>query len=109
MLKNRSGFTVSSCRIVDTIKQCTIRQIYICTEMAFFWSDQILAKVDAERTLHTINLVHTPKKDSKKTVRNRLEIRVLFPAVEQNRALSFFRQGKIQGKIQLLMALGNGS
>ena len=37
------------------------------------------------------------------------EIRDLFLLVEQNRALYFFRPSKIQGKIQLLMVLYNGS
>ena len=74
-----------------------------------FWSDRILTKVHAESTLHTINLVHTPKKYIKNTIRNRFEIRDLFLLVEQNRALYFFRPSKIQGKIQLLMVPYNGS
>ena len=92
MLKNRVGFAASSCHFVDTIVLFTIYQIYICIKMAFFWSDRILAKVDAER-----------KKYIKNTSRNRFEIRDLFLLVEQNRALYFFRPSKIQGKIQLLM------
>ena len=66
--------------------------------MAFFSSDRILLVI-------TLN----GKKYIKNTIRNRFEIRDLFLLVEQNRVLYFFRPGKIQGKIQLLMAPGNGS
>ena len=77
--------------------------------MAFFWSDRILTKVHAESRYILLTYIHTPKKYIKNTIRNRFEIRDLFLLVEQNRALYFFRPGKIQGKIQLLMAPGNGS
>ena len=55
MLKNRVGFAASSCHFVDTIVLFTIYQIYICIEMVFFWSDRILAKVDAERKTYIKN------------------------------------------------------
>ena len=42
MLKNRGGFTVSRCQLVDTITSCTIRHNYICIEMTLFLSDRNL-------------------------------------------------------------------
>ena len=42
------------------------------------------------------------KKYIKNTSRNRFKIRDLFLLVEQNRALYFFRPGKIQGKYSYL-------
>ena len=76
--------------------------------MVFFWSDQILTKVDAERTLHTINLVHTPKKTAKMPLEIGSRFETYFHWSSKTGPCIFLDQAKYRAKYSYLWYFTTG-